>query len=63
MAGFSYNCGDTVILLAIDDQNSSGGILVSSGLIGGASQTGPFTGPDTFANLEALLIAEGLLSN
>ncbi len=63
VAGFSYNCGDTVIFLAIDDQNSSGGILVSSGLIGGASQTGPFTGPDTFANLEALLLAEGLLPN
>ena len=52
-----------MIFLAIDDQNSSGGILVSSGLIGGASETGPFTGPDTFANLEALLIAEGLLPN
>ncbi len=63
VAGFSYNCGDTVIFQAIDDQNSSGGILVSTGLIGGASQTGPFTGPDTFANLEALLLAEGLLPN
>lgn len=63
VAGFSYNCGDTVIFLATDDQNSPGGILISTGLIGGASETGPFQGPDTFENLEALLRSEGLLTN
>ncbi|UCG31724.1 MAG: hypothetical protein JSU68_08645 [Phycisphaerales bacterium] len=61
VSGFSYNCGDTVVFLLVDDQNSAGGVLVTTGLIGGATEMGPFGGPDTFANLEAVLRAEGLL--
>ena len=61
VSGFSYNCGDTVIFLLVDDQASPGGVLVTTGLIGGATETGPFAGPDTFANLESVLRSEGLL--
>jgi len=61
VAGFSYNCGDTVLFMVVDSQTESGGVLVTTGLIGGATEVGPFSGPDTFEILEDLLRAEGLL--
>ena len=61
VSGFSYNCGDTVLFMVVDSQSEPGGVLVTTGLIGGATETGPFSGPDTFEILEDLLRAEGLL--
>ena len=61
VSGFSYNCGDTVVFMAVDNANMPGGVEISVGLIGGADQTGPFTGPDTYENLLELLAAENLL--
>jgi hypothetical protein len=61
VSGFSYNCGDTIVFLVTDSQTDRGGVLVTTGLIGGASEMGPFSGPDTFEILEDLLRAEGLL--
>ena len=62
VSGFSYNCGDTVVFMVVDSQDNPGGVLVTTGLIGGATETGPFSGPDTFEILEDLLRAEGLLN-
>jgi hypothetical protein len=61
VSGFSYNCGDTVVFMAVDNTNMPGGVEIVAGLIGGADQTGPFSGPDTYENLLQLLASENLL--
>ena len=61
VSGFSYNCGDLVVFLATDSATEPSGVRIDTGLIGGASEVGPFTGPDTYENLEDLLRSEGLL--
>lgn len=53
--GVDYECGDTVLFTIIEDQNSVFGVTVVPSQIEGSTQTGPFSGPDTFSNLDAFL--------
>jgi len=57
--GQDFQCGDTVVLGVVDDPNSGYGIKVVGGRVNGSTQTGPFSGPDTFQIVQALLIANG----
>jgi hypothetical protein len=56
--GRSFICGDTVIFFAFQDVNVAGGVSISVGRIAGATQTGPFTGADTFENLEDIIFVD-----
>jgi hypothetical protein len=53
--GVDYNCGDTVLFTIIADRNSSFGVAVIPSFIDASTQTGPFSGPDTFANFDTFL--------
>ena len=55
MNGEDYRCGDTVLFTIIADRNSSFGVTVIPSRIEASTQTGPFSGPDTFANFDAFL--------
>lgn len=57
--GSDYFCGDTLVLNVIDDPTNGYGIKIIPGRIDGATQTGPFSGPDTYQILQALLTASG----
>lgn len=57
--GRDFNCGDTVVITVIDDRNNGYGISVLPGRVDGATQTGPFSGPDTFEILDLLLMSSG----
>jgi len=57
----NYTCGDTIIFLARANANVPGGVSITTGVIDGSTQTGPFSGPDTFENVEDLLAAAGML--
>ena len=53
--GRSFVCGDSVIFLVTQDPTLPGGVRVSVGRIDGGTQIGPFTGRDTFENLENIV--------
>jgi hypothetical protein len=57
--GQDFQCGDTIVLGVIDDATSGYGVKIVSGRVNGSSQTGPFSGPDTFQIVQGLLIANG----
>jgi hypothetical protein len=57
--GVDFNCGDTVLFTMIQDRTSASGITVRTSRSPGEGQTGPFSGPDTFRNLELLLQLTG----
>lgn len=57
--GRDFDCGDTAVFTVIDDRNSGYGIQVLPGRVDGATQTGPFTGPDTFEILDSILTTTG----
>ena len=54
-AGIDYECGDAVILTLVDSPSSPFLVTVLPSRIPGTGQTGPFSGPDTFQNLETFL--------
>lgn len=53
--GVDFNCGDSVYFVVSDNANSPYRVSVGPGVIDGSTQTGPFSGPDTFAILNVLL--------
>lgn len=57
--GRDFECGDTVILTVIDDRNNGYGIQILPGRVDGATQRGPFTGPDTFEIVQFMLLSAG----
>ncbi len=57
--GVNYTCGDTVIFTFVDAPSSPYGIDVSAGRIEGSTQTGPFSGTDSFEVLQLMLFANG----
>ncbi len=59
LEGRDFYCGDTVVLTVTDDTNNGYGIHISAGRIDGATQTGPFSGPDTFEIVNELLMSNG----
>jgi hypothetical protein len=50
-----YVCGDTVVFTILDDRTSPFLVSVVASRIDGSTQTGPFSGPDTFFNLDLFL--------
>jgi hypothetical protein len=60
MNGRDYLCGDTVVFTIVEDQNNGYGIAVSPGRVDGATQRGPFSGPDTFQIYQVLQLGTGL---
>lgn len=58
-SGENFNCGDTVVFTVVDDRTSGFGIAVSTGRVDGTTQTGPFSGPDTYEVLQLLLLSSG----
>jgi len=58
-SGENYDCGDTVVFTVVDDRTSGFGINISTGRVEGTTQTGPFSGPDTFEVLHLLLLSSG----
>ena len=57
--GIDYICGDTLVLGVIDDPTSGFGVKIVAGRVDGVTQTGPFSGPDTFQIVQALILANG----
>lgn len=57
VAGFNYTCGDTILLVAINDASANGGVRIDAGVISGAAQPAPSV--DTFGALDAILTANG----
>lgn len=57
VAGFNYDCGDTVLFVAINDATASGGVRIDAGVVSGAAQ--PVPAIDTFGTLEAVLTSNG----
>ncbi len=57
--GVNYACGDTVVFTFVDAPSSPYGIDVSAGRIDGTTQTGPFSGTDSFELLQLMLFANG----
>lgn len=57
--GRDFDCGDTVVLTVIEDRNSGYGVRILPGRVPGGEHTGPFTGPDTFEIVQALLLGAG----
>lgn len=55
--GEDYSCGDALVLTVIDDPSNGYGIKIVPGRVEGATQQGPFTGPDTFQIVQLLLTA------
>jgi len=53
--GVDYVCGDAVLITIINARNSPFMVTVVPSRIAGSTQTGPFSGPDTFANLDRFL--------
>lgn len=57
MGNEDFVCGDTVVFTVAESSTTGYGISISSGRVLGSTQTGPFSGPDTFAILEQLITA------
>jgi hypothetical protein len=55
-AGQQFDEGDTVIFRITGDIRTPSSVVVSSGLIDGATQTGPLSRADTFRTVELLLL-------
>lgn len=51
----NFNCGDTIIFRAFRSTGVAGGVTLQSFLLPGINQPSIFSGPSTFANLEAFL--------
>ncbi|RME40508.1 MAG: hypothetical protein D6788_03190 [Planctomycetota bacterium] len=51
----NFNCGDTIIFRAFLATGVPGGVALQSFLLPGSEQPSIFSGPNTFANLEAFL--------
>ncbi len=54
--GRSFLCGDTILFLATTDTSVAGSVVLTVGRIDGGAQAGPFSGADTFENLEEIVI-------
>lgn len=50
-----FACGDTIIFRAIRSTGVTGGVLIQSFLLPGFEQPSDYSGPNTFANLDAFL--------
>ncbi|MCL2330728.1 MAG: hypothetical protein FWC56_05450 [Phycisphaerae bacterium] len=61
--GKDFVCGDTVIFYVMDDTTSGYGIKVVTGKVDGSTQTGPFSGPDTYQIIDALVKANAVSGN
>ena len=57
--GKDFFCGDTALFTIVHDASNPYGINVSTARIDGSTQKGPFSGPDTFELLQAMLILNG----
>ncbi len=57
----NYTCGDAVVFLATADANAPGGVSITTGVVDGSTQVGPFSGADTFETVEDVLRAAGLM--
>ncbi len=55
--GEDFTCGDTVVFTVTESGSTGYGINISVGRVEGSTQTGPFSGPDTFEILEQLITA------
>ncbi len=51
----NFGCGDTVIFRAIRSTGVTGGVKIESFTLQGSAQPTQFSGPSTFANLQAFL--------
>jgi hypothetical protein len=60
--GVSYQCGDTIFIVAVDDSQSSSGISFGMGVYSGAQQ-GPVTDIETFQVVHNVLLVEGMITN
>lgn len=58
--GSDFACGDTLVLNVIDDRSNGYGIKIVPGRVDGTTQTGPFSGPDTFQIVHGLLTLNGV---
>lgn len=58
-SGQDYECGDAVVFTVVEDPNSGYGINIYAGRVDGTTQTGPFSGPDTYEILDLLLFLNG----
>jgi hypothetical protein len=58
--GISYECGDTVFIVAVDDNQSPQGVSFGMGVYSG-SQQGPVTDIETFQVVHNVLLVEGLI--
>ena len=58
LADGNFNCGDTVIFQAFEDNNVAGNVSVSVFLLPGSEQPSVFSGPNTFANLAEFQAAQ-----
>jgi len=56
--GVDYVCGDTIIFQLIDDRTAETGLRIEAGRVDGSTQTGPFTGADTFRYVQLLLLLQ-----
>ncbi len=54
----NFNCGDTIIFRAFRSVGVAGGVGLQVFLLPGSEQPSAYTGPNTFANLEAFLEAQ-----
>jgi hypothetical protein len=57
VSGFNFVCGDTILLVAINDANAIGAVRIDAGIISGAAQ--PVPSVNTFGALDAILTASG----
>ena len=57
--GISYQCGDTIFIVASDDSRFPSGIAFSMSVVSGAQQT-PVADVETFQVIKNVLIREGL---
>lgn len=54
----NFNCGDTVLFQAFEDNSVAGNVSVSVFLLPGSEQPSVFSGPNTFANLAEFQAAQ-----
>jgi hypothetical protein len=59
-AGTDFSCGDSILFTVTEDRTNGYGIQVAAGRIEGSTQTGPFSGPDTFQIYNALQLSTGI---
>jgi hypothetical protein len=63
VAGTDFKRGDTILFEFVADARSPTAITISTGIVDGSTQVGPFSREDTFQTVTALLLANGLDTN